>query len=234
MNLKAEYVKRLMFLAHRAKAEVKIHDLSWVPLETCLERNRQRAKGKGFVNEDVIRKNWERFIKPRGNKGLEVPTSTSYDARLCPVEPYVPNPELREAVLVDLDGTLAIKSPYRSFHDYNEKVLDDTPNRAVVRAVQGFRALGVRPIFLSGRKGNSTCREATSMWIARHVLAGSYDLIMRATHDNRTDYLVKKDLFDANVRNTWNVIGALDDRQQVVDMYREMGLTVFQVAPGDF
>lgn len=235
MNLKVIYVKRLMFLAHRAKAKVKIHDLSWVPLETCLERNWSRVPGNGFVNEDVIRSNWERFIKPTGlTRRLPVPTSTVYDARVCPVEPYVPNPELRDAVLVDLDGTIALKSPDRSIHDYNEKVLGDLPNTNVIRAVQGFKAIGISPVFLSGRKGTSTCREATQMWIQKHVLVGSYDLHMRAPHDNRTDYLVKKDLFDAHVRNTWNVIGALDDRQQVVDMYREMGLTVFQVAPGDF
>ena len=32
----------------------------------------------------------------------------------------------------------------------------------------------------------------------------------------------------------YNVHFVLDDRQQVVDMWRSLGLTVFQVAEGDF
>jgi hypothetical protein len=31
-----------------------------------------------------------------------------------------------------------------------------------------------------------------------------------------------------------NVFAVFDDRQQVVDMWRDNGLTVFQVAEGDF
>ena len=35
--------------------------------------------------------------------------------------------------------------------------------------------------------------------------------------------------FDIN-----DIFMVVDDRQKVVDMWRDLGLTVFQVAPGDF
>jgi hypothetical protein len=50
----------------------------------------------------------------------------------------------------------------------------------------------------------------------------------------RKDAIVKRELFDAHVRGTWNVNFVLDDRQQVVDMWRGLGLVCLQVAPGDF
>ena len=57
---------------------------------------------------------------------------------------------------------------------------------------------------------------------------------MRREGDNRKDSIVKHELFWKVVAPHWNVIGVLDDRQQVVDMWRSMGLTCAQVAPGDF
>ncbi len=57
---------------------------------------------------------------------------------------------------------------------------------------------------------------------------------MREPHDNRPDWIVKNEIFDKFIRVQWNAKLALDDRNQVVDRYRQMGLTVLQVAPGDF
>ena len=62
-----------------------------------------------------------------------------------------------------------------------------------------------------------------------------YDaLFMRAEGDSRRDSIVKQEIFDTDVRDRWRVVGVFDDRQQVVRMWRGLGLTVFQVAEGDF
>jgi hypothetical protein len=45
---------------------------------------------------------------------------------------------------------------------------------------------------------------------------------------------VKRELFEKHVLPNYYVEFILDDRQQVVDEWRRMGLTCFQVAPGDF
>ena len=57
---------------------------------------------------------------------------------------------------------------------------------------------------------------------------------MRATGDQRRDSIVKLEIFDQEIRDRYHVIGVFDDRQQVVRMWRALGLTVFQVAEGDF
>ncbi|MFJ5071268.1 hypothetical protein ACIQC7_33105 [Kitasatospora sp. NPDC088556] len=57
---------------------------------------------------------------------------------------------------------------------------------------------------------------------------------MRPTGDSRRDSIVKVEIFDAHVRDTYNVTCVLDDRTQVVQAWRAIGLTVLQVADGDF
>jgi len=57
---------------------------------------------------------------------------------------------------------------------------------------------------------------------------------MREAQDTRKDSIVKQELYQKYVQDKYNVSFILDDRQQVVDMWRSFGLTVFQVAEGDF
>jgi hypothetical protein len=59
-------------------------------------------------------------------------------------------------------------------------------------------------------------------------------LHLRAVGDHRKDAVVKREIFDREVRDRYRVVGVFDDRMQVVAMWRELGLTVFQVAEGDF
>jgi hypothetical protein len=58
---------------------------------------------------------------------------------------------------------------------------------------------------------------------------------MRPEGDNRKDSIVKRELFDTHVRNKFYIDFVLDDRDQVVDMWRnDLGLTCLQVDWGDF
>ena len=57
---------------------------------------------------------------------------------------------------------------------------------------------------------------------------------MRKTGDNRKDCVVKREIFDAEIKDKYYIKFILDDRNQVVDMWRKMGLTCLQVADGDF
>jgi len=50
-----------------------------------------------------------------------------------------------------------------------------------------------------------------------------------------TSGLLKKELYDAHVKDKYDVLFVLDDRDQVVNMWRnELGLACFQVANGNF
>jgi hypothetical protein len=92
--------------------------------------------------------------------------------------------------------------------------------------------MGYRIIFLSGRTAG--CHRATTDWLYGYFGDNWEELYMRPVGDNRKDSVVKMELFDKYVRNRYDVRYVLDDRNQVVEMWRSLGLTVLQVADGNF
>lgn len=57
---------------------------------------------------------------------------------------------------------------------------------------------------------------------------------MRPEGNNEKDSIIKRRMFDEYIRGKYYVDFVLDDRNQVVEMWRNMGLTCLQVAEGDF
>jgi hypothetical protein len=57
---------------------------------------------------------------------------------------------------------------------------------------------------------------------------------MRKEGDVRKDAIVKGEIYEKNINGKYNVLFVLDDRNQMVEMWRGLGLTCLQVADGDF
>lgn len=133
--------------------------------------------------------------------------------------------------IVDIDGTLALRGD-RDPYDW-DRVGEDQPNAAVIAVVQALFQAGHPVAYVSGRK--ECCRRQTEMWLAAHV--GYWDdtsgLWMRADDDHRPDTAVKREIYERHFAHL-GVAGVIDDRASVVAMWRSLGLTVFQVAEGDF
>lgn len=141
---------------------------------------------------------------------------------------------LPRAVLVDIDGTLALRGAHagvRSFFDWS-RVGEDQPNPPVVELVRLIADTDrYTVILMSGR--DEVCRPETEAWLKEHAIP--YDqLHMRPERDNRKDSIVKRELYEAHVAGRHSVAFVIDDRNQVVREWRSMGLTVFQCADGDF
>ncbi|HEX6873524.1 MAG TPA: hypothetical protein VF163_20695 [Micromonosporaceae bacterium] len=135
-----------------------------------------------------------------------------------------------DAILVDIDGTVALRGN-RSPYD-ESKVSGDRPNAPVIAAVRAMHAAGHLVVFCSGR--TERCRDDTQKWLADHVAVPYEALLMRTVGDARKDAIVKRELFERHIRNHYRVVAVFDDRNQVVAMWRRLGLVVFQVADGDF
>jgi predicted kinase len=221
-NLRGSTVREWAVLAARFRASFEVHDLTEVPLEECLRRDAARPPGVR-VGERNIRRMHDRYIAGR-NLPLPVPYVDADDVI------YDPDPSLPPAVLVDIDGTVALmgdRSPYAW-----DQVGFDSPNPAVIGAVRAMHAAGNAIVFCTGRDDES--RAETEAWLDLFVGVPYEGLFMRPPGDNRQDALVKREVFETEIRDRWRVVGVFDDRRQVVRMWRELGLTVFQVAEGDF
>jgi predicted kinase len=222
-NLRGRVVRELAEVAYAAGATVVIRDFTDVPLEECIARDALR-EGDGRVGEDVIRGMHQRYLA-----GRKLPLPVPVEAPVAATT-YTPPENAPRAVLVDIDGTVALMSD-RSPYDMTRVDLD-TPNHAVISAVRAMQAAGNLVVFCSGRSDD--CRDATEAWLRTHVGVPFEGLHMRATGDNRKDSIVKAEIFEREIRGNYHVVGVFDDRAQVVRMWRALGLTVFQVADGAF
>lgn len=153
---------------------------------------------------------------------------------------------MKDLIICDLDGTLADcthrlhlvqkqdgtglkKKP--DWDAFYAGVRGDRVNAPVMAVVGAMLDTG-DVIFCTGRP--ERCREDTEWWLRRLGLTQhDYTLLMRADGDYRADYIVKQELLDKYIDKD-RVLFVLDDRQQVVDMWRRNGLPCFQVAPGNF
>lgn len=213
-NFARQHKIRLRELAQQYKAEFE-HRRITTSVDECIKRDAAREKP---VGEKVIR---------------DMATRYQIDQ---PVEivKYVPDRSKAAAVICDLDGTLALFEGKRSPYDASTCAEDDI--NEVVRDMLVCIAEYETPLFVSGREDKF--REPTLTFLERCGLGPrawlTKVLFMRTTGDYRKDYIVKLELFNQHIRNVYNVRLVLDDRTQVVKMWRELGLQCWQVAEGDF
>lgn len=171
--------------------------------------------------EECIRRDIKRS-KSVGEKVIR----DMYNMFLRKQEDYNEDFNLPHAIIVDVDGTLA-KMNDRSPFDW-EKVIDDDVNEPIRQIVNSYDGY---VIVMSGRDG--ICFEDTLNWLDKNDI--KFDqLLMRDAGNNEKDSVIKRRLFEKHVRGVYFIDYVLDDRNQVVDMWRDMGLTCLQVDYGDF
>lgn len=247
-NLSSRNIRDLLTIANREGAEFSIQPFD-VSVDECVTRDKLRLEE---VGEDVIRDQYNRYLN---GKSLPLPIPQLKESKFEPLPP--PPAGSPQAVIVDIDGTVAHNDGHRGFYDY-DKVWKDTPKMDVIRVVQSLiKDDDVVPIFLSGRE--DTCRYVTAEWLVEWVIPYHYlflgqqqsevalldrpnnsqgmlgsKLLMREAGDHRDDALVKYELYRDHVAPYYNIITVFDDRDRVVRMWRQIGLTCMQVNYGDF
>jgi hypothetical protein len=86
-------------------------------------------------------------------------------------------------------------------------------------------------VLCSGRSDNE--RRPTLDWLQKHEI--QYDaLYMRNRQDSRRDDIVKEIILDFEILTRYNPYFMIDDRDQVVKMWRKRGFVCLQCAEGDF
>jgi predicted kinase len=221
-NLPAKTVKSWIAMARKHNVLYEIVELDYVSVEECINRDKYRENA---VGEEVIRRMADAHLSKGKLRKVEEPK----EYNILQIEPYDNPIELPSAIIVDIDGTLA-KMSGRSPYEWM-RVGEDEPVEAVIDVVNAAVKSGHAIIVMSGRDGS--CYDITNTWLIKH-LGHNFHLFMRAEGDNRKDDLVKYELFNQDVRNKFHVKYVLDDRDQVVAMWRNLGLPCFQVAYGNF
>lgn len=252
-HLVPQTVKKLHQLA-ASVGDVKVIEKGVnVDVKTCIERDSRRT-GFAHVGEKVINDMAGFSGVAKGRKLSD--KEAYYEPRPDSFKVVVQDEKLPKAIMCDLDGTLAIigdRTPY----DATDCDIKDKPNWPVIRAVLAMHAQGVKVLFMSGR--DQKYRPETERFIEKYCVRKNnenffkngkptsvvepipYELHMRGETapdpdkmDQRKDSVIKQELFDKYVAGKYHVLFVLDDRNQVVDFWRSIGLTCFQVNYGAF
>lgn len=249
LNLNKRHFDDVCKIAKSINKNVQVLEKDfYIELDEALARNAKR-EGSARVPDDVVKKWFKesggkqfRFYKPR----VEIFMENSPESFHKETPAY--DPKIPEAILCDLDGTLALihgRSPYDA-SDCDKK---DLPNIPVIETVLAHYKAGRHIIFCSGREDKYA--PETMRFIEKHCRVDNprftedpmetsktdpvkYKLYMRKSDDFRKDAIIKEEIYNERIKGKYNVLMVLDDRNQVVEFWRSKGLTCFQVAEGNF
>lgn len=187
-------------------------------------------------------------------------TFSNESARQATAQLMKSDQRVKCAVICDLDGTLADIAHRRHFvtrpaqaapvgshpninamaqaawkpdwDAFHHACVDDRPKLDVIEVASILADAGLQLWIVSGR--SESVRAETEAWLDQHV--GYYhQLVMRPVGDFTRDEALKCSwLKDGVIPPAQFIQCALDDRDRVVRMWRDAGVTCLQVAPGDF
>lgn len=140
---------------------------------------------------------------------------------------YVPKPGSIPAIICDLDGTLAIFDGLRGPYEY-EKCVNDLVNKPIRNLIQDMSTVGYEILYVSGREDRGLA--GTQKFLRDHDCPDG-QLWMRKTGDYRKDSIIKGEIFDAHIRDVYDIAFVLDDRPVVIRMWQSLGLTTLAVGP---
>lgn len=157
----------------------------------------------------------------------------------------------RPLYIFDLDGTLA-DAAHRIHHISGDKKdwraffaasVDDKPIAPLITTFHALQLAGAECWIWTGR--SDEVRAETVDWLKKHCRfdaskAGTFlrapELFqMRKAGDHRPDHVIKGEWLAALDPPEYNRLTAVfEDRARVVQMWRDAGVTCYQVAPGEF
>jgi beta-phosphoglucomutase-like phosphatase (HAD superfamily) len=139
--------------------------------------------------------------------------------------------------IFDIDDTLSnstqrdhyIRAPNKNWDTYYSLLIEDEPIASSVAILQSLYAQGHRIILCTGRP--EEYRDLTVQWLERYNIP-AHDLYMRQPKEA---YLrnaeVKRILLACICQDGYVPKAVFEDNPNSVEMWREAGLQVFQVAP---
>lgn len=188
--------------------EVKYFDIT---LTEAMKRDKKR--GALSVGEDVLFQQWQKWLK------------------ITNARKYIPNEFKPKAIILDIDGTIALTNG-RSHFDYSDEVLTDRPRMDVIELVDSYaNTLGAEIICVSGREDK--CRDATQQWLDIHCVENT-ELYMRKIGDNRCDTVVKEEIFWEQLEPYFNIVAAFDDRPRIIRKWKDIGVPLVVSVQKDY
>lgn len=184
----------------------------FIPLEECIRRDANRPNP---IGEKVIRDTWRKY---------------KHFIQTTEVERYVNNLKAWDlskpiCVVVDMDSTLCFNTTKRPWFGEGaaEGMKNDIPNGGVCSIV--YQLQKSYPIILATGRDTSQ-EEVTKQWLSDKGIDIS-EFYFRTEGDYRKGVELKREQIE-KIMEKYNILVIFEDCEPVVQMYRDMGLTVLQ------
>lgn len=236
LNLSEKNITRInQIVNHRAQIIIDDHFLS-VSLEELLKRNIECPKEES-VPEEVIINLYNQFITKEHKDPYGPFTRQNIKKTIPNYRSYIEG--LPDAIICDIDGTVSLMNGRDPFDlDKVDTDIVHEPVRELLNIIySNYRYQHTHLIFVSGR--DDKCKVLTRLWIIDNIISyiddnADWQLHMRKNNDYRKDAIIKEEIYHEFIENKYNILFVLDDRNQTVEKWRELGLPTFQVGPGNF
>jgi predicted kinase len=218
-HIKLEFINKIINkFSDSANIQFKKFDID---LKTAIERD---SKRENPVGENIIKRMYDSYIGLLKEFNFKEITKIDNKFNYNQIKDY----NLQDTVIFDIDGTIALKGD-RGYFDWN-KVDVDHYIEVVGEHIEFHKSKGRTIILLSGRE--DTARNKTMDWLDFHDIPYHF-LFMRNEGDYRKDSIIKKEIYENNIKGIYNVHCVYDDRLQVIDMWYNLGLFCFNVNQGN-
>lgn len=196
------------------KYEIEFKDF-FIPLEECVRRDAMRPNP---IGEKVIRETWKRY--------KHFIQTTEVEKHVNSMRRYTGKPK---CIVIDMDSTMCFNVTKRPWYGDGaaEGMINDIPNTGVVDIVRDLSKI-YSIVVATGR--DTTQAEVTKEWLAKQgIEVDKY--FFRTSRDYRKGVEVKKEQI-TDILEEYDIVAIFEDCEPIVNMYREMGLTVLQPNKG--
>lgn len=194
--------------------EIEFKDF-FIPLEECIRRDAMRSNP---IGEKTIRETWRRY---------------KHFIQTSEVERYVNNLKHYEGkpkcIVIDMDSTVCFNMSKRPWFGEGaaEGMVNDVPNTGVCDII---RQLQEQYLIVVATGRDTSQEEVTKQWLARQGINVD-EYFFRTNGDYRKGVEVKKEEITA-ILEKYDIVAIFEDCEPIVQMYRDMGLTVLQPNKG--
>lgn len=194
--------------------EIEFKDF-FIPLEECIRRDAMRPNP---IGEKVIRETWKRY--------KHFIQTTEVERHVDKMRRYTGKPK---CIVIDMDSTMCFNVTKRPWFGEGaaEGMINDVPNTGVcemIRQLQDYYDI----VVATGR--DTSQEEVTRQWLAKQGINPD-EFYFRTNGDFRKGVVVKKEQIE-KILETYDIVSIFEDCEPIVQMYREMGLTVLQPNKG--
>ena len=187
----------------------------FTPVEECIRRD---AKRPNPIGEKTIKDIWRRY--------RHFIQTTAVENMVAKLRPATDKPR---CVVVDMDSTMCFNLTKRPWYGEGaaEGMIDDIPNTGVVEIVKALQ--DTYPIIVA--TGRDTSQAGVTIdWLSKQGITPTASFF-RTQGDYRTGVEIKRGQIELILKD-YDIVAIFEDCEPIVQMYRDMGLTVLQPNKG--